>query len=51
MVLEAIADGELWIWHMFFGMPVSLNDINVLDHSSKMMGTRKGDFLLPFHIL
>jgi hypothetical protein len=33
LILEAIADQSLWIWHSFFGMPGSNNDINVLDRS------------------
>ena len=33
MVLEAVADHELWIWHAFFGMAGSHNDINVLQRS------------------
>eukprot|EP00171_Calliarthron_tuberculosum_P005756 IDg5756t1 len=33
IVLEAICDAELWIWHAFFGSSGSLNDINVLNHS------------------
>jgi len=28
-----VASQDLWIWHDFFGMPGSLNDINVLDRS------------------
>ena len=31
IILEAVASYDLWIWHAFFGMPGSLNDINVLD--------------------
>ncbi|XP_011016791.1 PREDICTED: uncharacterized protein LOC105120319 [Populus euphratica] len=31
IVLEAVASQDLWIWHVFIGMPGSLNDINVLD--------------------
>ncbi|XP_028075042.1 uncharacterized protein LOC114277350 [Camellia sinensis] len=31
VVLEAVASYDLWIWHAFFGMPGSLNDITVLD--------------------
>ena len=27
------ASQDLWIWHAFFGLPGSLNDINVLDRS------------------
>nr|XP_023874274.1 uncharacterized protein LOC111986818 [Quercus suber] len=33
IILEAVASYDLWIWHAFFGLPGSLNDINVLDHS------------------
>ncbi|XP_042966654.1 uncharacterized protein LOC122300214 [Carya illinoinensis] len=34
IILEAIASYDLWIWHTFFGLPRSHNDINVLDRSS-----------------
>jgi hypothetical protein len=30
LVLEAVADKDLWIWHAFLGMAGSHNDINVL---------------------
>jgi hypothetical protein len=30
VVLEAVADHDLWIWHSFFGMAGTHNDINVL---------------------
>ena len=33
IILEAVADQETWIWHAFFGMPGSCNDINVLNRS------------------
>ena len=33
MVLEAVATQDLWIWHSFFGMPGTHNDINVLQCS------------------
>jgi len=33
MILEAVASHDLWIWHAFFGMPGSNNDINVLQKS------------------
>ncbi|XP_065626931.1 uncharacterized protein LOC112038335 [Quercus suber] len=33
IVLEAIASFDLWIWHAFFGLPRSNNDINVLERS------------------
>ena len=31
IVLEVVASYDLWIWHAFFSMPRSNNDINVLD--------------------
>ena len=34
VILEAVASGDLWIWHAFFGIPGSCNDINVLDKSN-----------------
>ena len=33
IVLEAVADQELWIWHAFFGLPGGNNHLNVLDRS------------------
>ena len=33
IILEVVASQDIWIWHAFFGMPRSLNDINVLDRS------------------
>ena len=33
IILEAVTSQDLWIWHAFFGVPGSLNDINVLDKS------------------
>ncbi|KAH9605485.1 hypothetical protein KSS87_011976 [Heliosperma pusillum] len=33
MILEAIASYDLWIWHAYFGIAGSNNDINVLDRS------------------
>ncbi|XP_065631283.1 uncharacterized protein LOC112001981 [Quercus suber] len=34
IVLEAMTSYDLWIWHAFFGLPGSNNDINVLERSS-----------------
>ena len=34
IILEAVASYDLWIWHAFFGLPGSHNDINVLERSS-----------------
>ena len=33
IILEAVASYDLWIWHAFFGLPESNNDINVLERS------------------
>ncbi|KAF5796593.1 putative harbinger transposase-derived protein [Helianthus annuus] len=33
IMLEAVASQDLWIWHAFFGMPGSHNDITILHHS------------------
>ncbi|XP_056694954.1 uncharacterized protein [Spinacia oleracea] len=33
LILEAVADQDLWIWHSFFGIPCSSNDLNVLHRS------------------
>ena len=33
IILEVVASQDLWIWHAFFGLPGSLNDIDVLDRS------------------
>ncbi|XP_021858218.1 uncharacterized protein [Spinacia oleracea] len=33
LILEAVADKDLWIWHSFFGIPCSCNDLNVLYRS------------------
>ncbi|KAL5787445.1 hypothetical protein ACOSP7_004394 [Xanthoceras sorbifolium] len=32
LILEAVASKDLWIWHAFFGMAGSHNDLNVLEH-------------------
>ncbi|XP_020272717.1 uncharacterized protein LOC109847898 [Asparagus officinalis] len=34
IILEAVADYDLWIWHAYFGMPGTNNDINVLESSN-----------------
>jgi hypothetical protein len=33
IILEAVASYDLWIWHAFFGLPGSHNDINVIERS------------------
>ena len=34
VVLEAVAPHDFWIWHSFFGMSGTHNDINVLQYSA-----------------
>jgi Plant transposon protein len=36
VVCEAACSYDLWIWHLFFGLPGSLNDINVVERSTLM---------------
>ena len=43
IILEAMADYETWIWHAFFGMPGSCNDINVLHRSPLMNQIANGE--------
>ena len=43
IILEAVADKDLWIWHAFFGMPGSHNDINVLHRSSLFARLAEGE--------
>ncbi|XP_075670300.1 uncharacterized protein LOC142640090 [Castanea sativa] len=33
IILEIVASYDLWIWHAFFGLPGSHNDINFLERS------------------
>ena len=34
MILEAVADHRLWIWHAYFRVAGSNNDINILNSST-----------------
>jgi hypothetical protein len=43
MILEAVVSYDLWIWHTYFGMPSSCNDINVLQHSNLFERHLSGD--------
>ena len=47
VTLEAICDRSLWIWHAFFGMPGSLNDINVFEASPIINKIASGVFPPP----
>jgi hypothetical protein len=39
---EDVASHDLWIWHAFFGVVGSNNDINVLNQSNLFMKELKG---------
>ncbi|XP_020263300.1 uncharacterized protein LOC109839282 [Asparagus officinalis] len=42
IILEAVADYDLWIWHAYFGMPGTNNDINVLESSNLFSNLAQG---------
>ncbi|KAK9290669.1 hypothetical protein L1049_008842 [Liquidambar formosana] len=42
IILEAVASYDLWIWHAFFGLPRSHNDINVLERSHLFANLAEG---------
>jgi hypothetical protein len=43
MILEAVASYDLRIWHAYFGVAGSNNDINVLNRSTLFISTLKGE--------
>ncbi|XP_060190416.1 uncharacterized protein LOC132619574 [Lycium barbarum] len=42
IILEVVADYDFWIWHAYFGMPSTNNDINVLESSHLFSNLAKG---------
>jgi hypothetical protein len=44
LILEAVADYDLWLWHSCFNHPGSLNDINVWDKSPLLREFLDGTF-------
>ena len=42
IILEAVASYDTWIWHAFFGLPGTLNDLNVLDRSPLFKNIQDG---------
>jgi Plant transposon protein len=45
IVLEAVADYNTWIWHLSFGFPGTLNDINIWDQSTLLRSFLDGSFV------
>jgi hypothetical protein len=43
MIFEAVASYDLWIWHAYFGMSDSCNDINILQRSNLFEIHRTGE--------
>lgn len=43
VILEAVASHDRWIWHAFFGVPGSNNDINVLNQSLLFVQQLRGE--------
>jgi hypothetical protein len=43
IILEAVASSDRWIWHAFFGVPGSNNDINVLNQSHLFTEQLRGE--------
>jgi hypothetical protein len=48
MILEAVAGYDLWIWHAFFGMPGTNNDLNVPHRSPVFDPLRNGTSALHY---
>jgi hypothetical protein len=42
LILEVVASHDLWIWHAFFGVAGSNNDINVLNQFTVFIKVLKG---------
>jgi hypothetical protein len=44
VAMEAIADGEVWFWHLSVGHAGSMNDLNIMNSSSTMQRILSGEF-------
>ncbi|XP_020266343.1 uncharacterized protein LOC109841816 [Asparagus officinalis] len=51
IILEAVADYDLWIWHAYFGLPGSNNDINVLEASHLFAKLAEGIAPLAHYVI
>ncbi|XP_047320973.1 putative nuclease HARBI1 [Impatiens glandulifera] len=47
IILEAVADYDLWIWHAYFGLSGTNNDINVLESSHLFSDLTQADGIYP----
>jgi hypothetical protein len=50
IILEAVASHDRWIWHAFFGVAGSNNDINMLSQSDLFVKHLRGDPKLQYSI-
>ncbi|KAK2661950.1 hypothetical protein Ddye_000524 [Dipteronia dyeriana] len=48
IILEAVANYDIWIWHAYFGLPGTNNDINVLE-ASHLFSNLAQDIAPPAH--
>ena len=46
-----MADYDLWIWHAYFGMPGTNNDINVLESSHLFSNLAKGIAHAAYYVI
>lgn len=47
IILEIVADYDLWIWHAYFGMPGSNSDMNVVETSNLLYDLARGRGVAP----
>jgi len=47
IVMETVADMDLYLWHFFIGMPGAMNDLNVMAFSPLFQSMIAGDFPPP----
>ena len=45
MILEAVASYDTWLWHAFFSLPGTNNDVNVLHKSNLFQDLTNGTSL------
>uniref|UniRef100_A0A0D3DBE3 DDE Tnp4 domain-containing protein n=1 Tax=Brassica oleracea var. oleracea TaxID=109376 RepID=A0A0D3DBE3_BRAOL len=51
IILEVVADYDLWIWHAYFGLPGTNNDINVLESSHIFSNLGQGIVPLVHYVI